>query len=120
MCFWCGLPLPYKRLSTGDHLISKPLAARLNKGKLRNRRNWIVTSCQKCNEERGKISGVFRELVRIRSKLARRNHMPDAEMNKFWKLRARILPLIQKWRENLKRLPPEQAAVCVRELEELL
>jgi hypothetical protein len=94
-CFWCDAALTGAQL-TRDHLISTPLADRLQV-----KRYGIVWSCAKCNFERGKLSSTYQFLIKVRKKFRRRDAEGIAKAYEraeiFFRVRNNILPLARKY-----------------------
>lgn len=63
-CFWCD-KLLFNQEKTKDHLMARFLFERYGAGLNRNQ-HWCV-ACEKCNMQRGQISGVFEMITRYKN-----------------------------------------------------
>lgn len=76
-CFWCGITLRINEV-TRDHLVSKPMRCMLRGA------NRIVPCCRKCNQDRGKISGLYKVLKTTKSKYSQIRPRVEKLAYKYW------------------------------------
>lgn len=76
-CFWCGKKLRITEV-TRDHLVSKPMRCMLRGP------NLVVPCCKICNRDRGKISGLYKDLKTIKSKYSRMHLRVEKLAYQYW------------------------------------
>lgn len=110
-CFWCEKEIIKHKTYTKDHLVSRPLAKFLH---MKERPSgWVVPSCGPCNRERGDISCCLEAIRKFKPKKKKAFGRIDAFRNK-------IMPIIKKYEEKLKKLDSEKLEFCTKELTAVL
>lgn len=78
-CFWCSKKLETHQV-TRDHMVARPLRRLLRRGYS----NVIKVSCKKCNQDRGKISGLYYQLDQIQTRYRARVLQIEKTAYRFW------------------------------------
>lgn len=111
-CYWCDYQLT-DSTRTRDHFLSKPL---FNKYRPPMSRSPSCAACYQCNADRGKISALFNDLIRIQS------NSKSKIAQQFFINRKKIRTELENYRKKIvkKMSNGRIKTLCLEEIDEIL